>query len=465
MDDTIMANSVRATQGKRVNSSSNLRQGRNSSRGFTMLETFAVMLIIAILVSLLLPSVQSAREKARRTSCQNNLANVGLAIHFYHETFTQYPVQLSGTDGSSVMGADNDRRLSIFVALLPFLGEGPLFDSIQAGAVGETGEEYEMMEMEFGEKQEDSMKIRPVSMQVGRGEVFESMTADPSPGESDIADDSEPVLIVRGGPEPWQIFDAWMTEPPVLRCPSDPGVGRPSMGRTNYAACLGDGMMTSNSGPMKDVNGTFVVDPELAIECDAAMRGVFVPRVITQRGSIKDGQSYTLLLGEICTGLGDRDARTDAVVGPDEATIRDNPRWAERFLDEERRMFWRRDAEVTTAKNPSWARGYRWADGMPLFTSFQTILPPNSPITACEMSDDSSGIFSSSSRHYAGSNVCFADGAVRFISNSIDCGNTSLPTPQRDGEVSGHQRSPYGVWGAMGTRSSGELPTSLPGTQ
>jgi hypothetical protein len=265
---------------------------------------------------------------------------------------------------------------------------------------------------------------------------------------------------VAGGPEPFQAeYIPWRTEPAVLRCPSDPGTGDPAYGRTNYAICLGDGVVAGDSGPLKEIKGVFVTDPELVKQTKAAMRGVFVPRVAMRLSDVTDGLSNTFMLGEIATDLGDRDIRTEPAAGPGKA-LRDNPAWAREnnLIDAERPRFWdsSRNSKVLGG-DPSMRRGFRWADGMPLYTAFNTILPPNRETILRDDRDDCWGILPASSRHQGGAHVCFSDNAVRFISDSIDAGDDRQPTVYDGSSNPPGSESPYGLWGALGTRASSEL--------
>ena len=85
-------------------------------RGFTLIELLVVIAIIAVLIALLLPAVQQAREAARRSQCINNMKQIGLAIHNYHDGQQMFPVP--GTQCGLV---NDDRNLGVLAKILPFL--------------------------------------------------------------------------------------------------------------------------------------------------------------------------------------------------------------------------------------------------------------------------------------------------------------------------------------------------------
>ncbi|QDT31741.1 DUF1559 domain-containing protein [Thalassoglobus polymorphus] len=114
---------------------------RIKRNGFTLIELLVVIAIIAILVALLLPAVQQAREAARRTQCKNNLKQLGLAMHNYHDVFGVLPpgyVDLRSTGLPSATLNDNGHwTWSAFI--LPQIDQAPLYNQINVGNV--TGSE------------------------------------------------------------------------------------------------------------------------------------------------------------------------------------------------------------------------------------------------------------------------------------------------------------------------------------
>ncbi len=107
---------------------------RTRRRGFTLIELLVVIAIIAILVALLLPAVQQAREAARRTQCKNNLKQLGLALHNYHDVHRTFPPGTIG-DGpvATAQNAVREYGWNWTVYVLPFVDQAPLFNQLNPG--------------------------------------------------------------------------------------------------------------------------------------------------------------------------------------------------------------------------------------------------------------------------------------------------------------------------------------------
>ena len=102
-------------------------------RGFTLIELLVVIAIIAILVALLLPAVQQAREAARRSSCKNNLKQLGLALHNYHDTFFTFPPGYVRQFSTGTTEAQSFWGWQTY--LFPQMEESALYDAMQVGNV------------------------------------------------------------------------------------------------------------------------------------------------------------------------------------------------------------------------------------------------------------------------------------------------------------------------------------------
>lgn len=101
---------------------------REKQRGFTLVELLVSIAIIGVLVGLLLPAVQAAREAARRMQCGNNLKQIGLGLHNYHSSFRQFPFTSTSVQGSATVCQSG--LLSWLTMILPQVEQGPLFESI-----------------------------------------------------------------------------------------------------------------------------------------------------------------------------------------------------------------------------------------------------------------------------------------------------------------------------------------------
>jgi len=361
---------------------------------FTLIELLVVIAIIAILVALLLPAVQQAREAARRSTCKNNLKQLGIALHNYHDTHTVLPARTIGPAVNSWASQDSDQsRWSGFVMLMPFLESGNLYDQIMGAYAGP-----------------DSTASFPWST----GQVH------------------------------------WTHDLTYLQCPSDVSSSH-QLGSVNYGFCSGD---SYNAGLTKQPSGSTVVN--------VPFRGMFGYQTSVRFRDVTDGLSNTIAMGEFkrprstdnnFRGMG-RGVAKHAGTTPASCAA----------------TFDQATREYPSGLQLDSHRGLRYGDGAPLFAGMSTNVPINSSSCMPELHDGSegsntnstfslphrnAGFFAAGSSHKGGAQVLLADGGVRFISENISTGNQSADA---NAAASFSGDSPYGVWGALGSKDGGEVP-------
>ena len=219
------------------------------------------------------------------------------------------------------------------------------------------------------------------------------------------------------------IIQPWLDKLTLFRCPSDPKQeSADEMGYTNYAFCVADTIVDNASG---------------------TTRGMFETKSFRRIAEATDGLSMTIFMSEIKVDGKMIEWLVDAELStPCKYSSKRNCGFS-----------------VSPASPPTppefFGRGRRWVDGAPVFTSFNTILPPGDvSANHRNASDLAYGNFTAGSFHVSESvNCVFGDGSVRFISSSIDCGNLAKPAPSG----SDNYASPYGTWGGLGTINSGEI--------
>jgi prepilin-type N-terminal cleavage/methylation domain-containing protein len=338
---------------------------RSRRSAFTLIELLVVIAIIAILIALLLPAVQQAREAARRTQCKNNLKQLGIALHNYHDTFLRFPALRMGPNDAALRQGDQVG----LIYLLPYLDQAPLYNQIPQNGTAPVVW---------------TLSFQPWANTVGSAVLCPS---------SFIPGSGSGVSSTMNGP----------------------------LGMKSYHFCVGTTINNNYAGP---TNGMFQFGVQTA-----GYKGL--------RDAV-DGASNTILMSERVIGNhGTRSILGQSVFGIN--GVDTNPALCLATVSNKQ--------YIGSANISSWGHGTLWAFGHPHWSAVTTVLPPNGP--SCYPGGDNPsnawGIFTPSSYHTGGVHVVLGDGAVRFISENIDCGNYGVaPNPN------------FGIWGALGTIRGGE---------
>jgi prepilin-type N-terminal cleavage/methylation domain-containing protein len=338
---------------------------------FTLVELLVVIAIIGILIALLLPAVQAAREAARRSQCSNNLKQVALAIHNYHDTYDVFPAL-----GAQGMGSNQGIWYSWVIGILPYIEQMPLYDGITAQAAA------------------------------------------------------------GGLPSPWDtgnnafLNSYWKVDIATLQCPSDtpPPDPRESPALLSYKGCVGDDYHQNHFPPWSSNRDN---------------RGIFQCGRWQGMEAVRDGTSNTVMLGETVIAGYARDVMGGVAVNmqawnPAACLARVDPNDPKRLTNPVRAEF-----------RPVGGRAF---DGRPYFVGFATLVGPNGPTCHWGGVDGNEHMGTLSSWHPGGAQVAMGDGSCHFISETIHTGNQTID----DVDTPASRPSPWGVWGALGSRAGGE---------
>lgn len=332
-------------------------------RAFTLIELLVVIAIIGVLVGLLLPAVQQAREAARRSSCVNKLKQLQLAVLNYESAKQELPANSRSHDLYAIMQTNNSSaRWGWRYILLPFM------------------EELSRHEIILG-------KIQAQAVAGGY-----------TPNSNQ--------------PELNNIVDAWL-------CPSDffntvQANGANTRAGANYAACHGDRFGQSTKDVFHDTQGAFIS----GFDCSGGAKWGTTPckKRSVRLKDITDGLSNTIALGEVRMGDGTLDSRKGGQGMTGGINANAEPIKCQDLIGPD--GMYSGNAVPTTH-----SIGRRGMDSNEPHALFQTGMPPN--YARCGASQHGNMMPGLSSYHQGGANAAMLDGSVRLIADTIDYDVTS----------------------------------------
>jgi hypothetical protein len=249
------------------------------------------------------------------------------------------------------------------------------------------------------------------------------------------------VPIPPGGPAPWSNQPNWANgQVELYMCPSDPAGAPPgpaSRGTCNYAMCQGDRLLGNNNTTNNNNNATFV-------------NGMFAARFTVGMRDILDGTSNTVGWGErvfgnfnVGAGTG-LDARQGIVINVGTPMLPSAcvAKWLTVVTG----------GRITNGAEVKGRFSRIWQDGQAEGVGFTTITAPNGASCINDGNTNADGAMvlgAASSYHPGGAQCALMDGKVTFVSENIDTGNLGV-------QANLNSKSPYGVWGALGTRAGGD---------
>ncbi|MDR1924808.1 MAG: DUF1559 domain-containing protein, partial [Planctomycetaceae bacterium] len=367
--------------------------------GFTLVELLVVIAIIGVLIAILLPAVQMAREAARRAQCSNNIRQLSLAMHLYHDVYELLPTSCTRAESNTSADQQSKGAWSYATQLLPFLEQENLHEQAQSQHI-------------FRDYRGNDGAINNVAPYIGRAKIGYQYC--PSDDNSNMIQETW-IQGINYGVCDGDYSNRWIYSEPD----SSQGTSRGALTYRGYSGfgAITDGLSNTllfSEHVISSVVGSNLILESIVIDTTA---------VPGNPGSTPHGNFGT--------------ARADLCM---------NKRGSYGQYNSGNR--------ISAAKV-----GEYWTSGWSLFTHFNTINPPNAP--GCCYGNDVAHpmIEPPTSNHPGGVNAACVDGSGRFINESINCLTTGIAATVARPKMSG--ASDFGVWGALGTRS-GDEPVTPP---